>query len=251
MAEKRLRLLLHGDPKTGKSSFAETCIGPRIIIDAEGGTAFGAKDHIPWRDTGQAPPVPEHDDQSVVVIPQNWGDVVAAHRWLASGQHPFRSYVMDSLTDVQDRAKKAISSNGMDQQAWGILLDEMLMQMTMIRDLTVHPTNPLWTVVIIAHSDKDEANNLIRPQVQGALRKRLGGLYDVVAHLRTRLDMESGTYGRELVIDALPGIDAGDRTKVLRRHFGSTVQLRLDDATDTITPNLVDFLKILNPGDPQ
>lgn len=247
MADKRLRLLLHGDPKTGKSSLAETCLGPRLIIDAEGGTAFGAKDHKLWEDPGQAPPVADHDDQSIVLIPRNWGDITAAHRWLASGEHQFNSYVMDSLTEVQDRAKKAISGSGMDQQAWGRLLDEMLMQMTMIRDLTTHPTNPLWTVVIVAHSDKDENNGLIRPQVQGSLRKRLGGLYDVVGHLRTQLDMQSGTYGRELVIDSLPGIEAGDRTKVLRRHFGPVIPLHLDDATDKITPDLLDLLTILNP----
>lgn len=247
MTEKRLRLLMHGAPKSGKSSLAETALGPRLIVDAEGGTMFGAKDHKLWHDAGQAPPTPDHDDQSIVFIPRSWADVVAAHRWLASGEHPFRSYVMDSLTEVQDRAKKAISTGGIfDQQMWGRLLDEMLMQMTMIRDLTVHPTNPLWTVVIVAHSDQDEANKLMRPMVQGSLRKRLGGLYDVVAHLRTQLNMDTGTYGRELVIDALPGIDAGDRTRLLRRHYGPVVPIHLDDNTDTLTPNLTDFLQILN-----
>lgn len=242
----KLRMVVHGDPKTGKSSFAETAIGPRLIVDAEGGTDFGAKPIVRWTDAAQPPPVPENPDTSVVLFARDWNQVTLAHQWLSSGQHPFRSYVMDSITEVQARAKKAISTTGMDQRAWGELLDRMMAEMTMVRDLTKHPTNPLSTIVIVAHSDRDEKTGILRPMVQGALRKHLGGLFDVIAHLRVGLDAGTGRPGRELVIDALPGIEAGDRTKVLRRRFGSMIQLHLDDETDRITPDLTDLLKILN-----
>lgn len=241
-------MVIHGDPKVGKTSLAETTIGPRLIIDAEGGTDFGAKTQIPWPDASQPPPSDVGPDDSVVLFARDWSQVSLAHQWLESGQHPFNSYVMDSLTEVQDRAKKAISTSGFDQQLWGQLLDKMLLEMTLVRDLTKHATNPLWQVVILAHTE--EKNNLLRPMVQGGLSKRLGGLYDIIGHMRIGIGDGSGRPGRELVIDALPGIEAGDRTKILRRHFNGVVPLHLNEDTDEITPNLLDMLKILNGETP-
>lgn len=246
ISDHRWRVLIHGDPKTGKTSLAETCVGPRLIIDAEGGTDFGAKPRLEWADAAQAPPVPDDPDTSVVLFARDWHQVHLAHQWLQSGNHPFNSYVMDTLTDVQRRAKDTIKGSGMDQGAWGDLLDKMMEEMTMVRNLTKHPVRPLWTVVITAHSMYDEKSNLLRPQVQGGLRRDVGGLYDTIAHLRVGVGAGDGRVGRELIIDALPGIEAGDRTKILRRRFNGVVPLHLDDATDRITPDLTDMLKILN-----
>lgn len=238
---KRLRVLIYGPAKTGKSRLAETCPGPRLILDAEGGTDYLVNPQTVWADVNQPPPTERADgtplgaEDTVVLFVDAWPTLKVAEQWLQSGKHPFNSVIVDSLTELQKRLKENVSNNGaMDQQAWGRLLDQLDLFIRRLRDLTRHRTNPLWTVVVTALVD--ERMGRMVPLVQGGLAKQLGGIFDVLGYLRpTGLD-ESGNTGRELVIAPRPDIESGDRTDILTTTFGQVVA----------NPNLTRFLEVLN-----
>jgi hypothetical protein len=72
----------------GKTSLAETAPGPRLILDAEGGTDWLSSDTVTWDPTQGAPPAVE-GDVSVVVHVLNWEMIERVTRWLQKGEHSF------------------------------------------------------------------------------------------------------------------------------------------------------------------
>jgi len=237
-------MVVHGVAKIGKTSWAETAPGPRLFLDAEGGTEFLDKPTVMW-DPMAAPPEVE-GDVNVVVWAKDWGTVQATLAWLYAGNHPFNSLILDSLTEIQKKCKDAVAHDGnLDQQLWGQLLTKMELEMRRVRDLTKHPVKPLWAVVVLAHSA--EKNGALRPDVQGALARSLAGFFDVIGHMRPGMS-PTGQVARELVIDAVPGIEAGDRTKVLRRTFGDSIPLVLDDSTGAIHYSIGELIELINGG---
>lgn len=241
---KRWRLLLHGDPKTGKTSMAETAVGPRLILDAEGGTDWLATKTIPWDPRSGPPPTDLDSDVSVVVHTVDWETVEAVNRYLQKGTHEFRSIILDSLTELQKQCKRAITDTGMKIQDWGTLYDRMDPVLREIRDLTKHPTNPLWTVVIVALSN--EKDGKVMPDIQGSMARSLAGQMDTIAYLRVGQMNADGGQDREMLVDARSGVYAGDRTKVLRRSFKGIVPVAIDDETEELTWNLTQLLKFMN-----
>lgn len=238
---KRLRLLLHGEAKVGKSSLAETCVGPRLILDAEGGMEFLANPTVVWQSAAQPPPEDLGPNDSVVLHVKEWSDVELAVQWIRSGKHPFKSLVLDSLTEIQKQVKRNISSR-FQIQDWGELLDTMEPYIREMRDLTTIPENPLWTLVIVAHSRNDDDGKHVL-DLQGALSRHLPGFFDTVGYLRPAID---GSGNREMVVSPQAGILAGDRTKILRRHFNGVVPIALNDETEEITWNLTQLLELMN-----
>lgn len=232
---KRLRSVIYGPAGIGKSRLAETAPGPRLILDCESGAEFLKKPQIEWENVYQ--PIPTEgltDDTSVVLWVDNWQTLVAARDILLSGNHPFRSVIIDTLTDLQGKLKDNLSQSASGYDLWGRLLDELEVVLKQLRDLTKHRTNPLWSVTITAHADTKDG--LIRPMLQGQMTKKLAGLYDLVGYYRPAFDPISGMNSRELVIAPYPGIEAKDRTDTLTQTYGPVVK----------NPNLTDFIQVLN-----
>ncbi len=241
---KRWRLLLHGDPKTGKTSMAETAVGPRLILDAEGGTDWLASNTIQWDPRNGPPPTDLDKDVSVVVHTTDWETVEAVNRYLQKGTHEFRSVILDSLTELQKQCKRSITDSGMKIQDWGTLYDRMDPVLRELRDLTKHPTNPLWTVVIVALSN--EKDGKVMPDIQGSMARSLAGQMDTIAYLRVGGMNADGGQDREMLVDARQGVYAGDRTKVLRRSFSGVVPVVINEETEELTWNLEQLLKFMN-----
>jgi hypothetical protein len=241
--DKRWRVLLYADPKVGKTTLAETAVGPRLILDAEGGTDWLATETVEW-DPRNPPPAGLDKDVSVVVHTTNWDTVELANSWLQKGDHEFRSVILDSLTELQKQCKLAITQDGMKIQDWGTLYDKMDPVLREIRDLTKHPTNPLWTVVITALATVKDEKTV--PDIQGSMSRSLAGQIDTIGYLRPGDMQPDGTTSRELVVDASTKLYAGDRTKVLRRAFKGSVPIVLDEETDEIQWNLSSMLKFMN-----
>ncbi|MEE9125368.1 MAG: AAA family ATPase [candidate division NC10 bacterium] len=248
---KRWRALIFSPPKIGKSSWAETCVGPRLIIDAEGGTQWLANPTIPWDDVRQPPPDvsdPSFSNHSVVVHVTKWQDMETINQWLQSGKHSFKSVVVDSITEIQQTCKHAIETGGGFRiQDWGTLYDMMSPVFKELRDLTYHPTNPVWQVIVTALAKTEDG--VIMPDIQGKMARSLPAEVDTVGFLRVSGSTDNPG-GRELVVDAAPGLYAGDRTKALRRAFDGVIPISLDDNTDLITYNATQLLRFLN-GDPE
>ena len=245
---KRWRLLLYGDPKTGKTSLAETAPGPRLILDAEGGTDWLASEVVPWNPLDGAPPkLGNKKDVSVVVYVTDWELLERVNTWLQKGTHPFRSVILDSLTELQKQAKRAITDSGMRIQDWGTLYDRMDPVLREIRDLTKIPGSPVECVVIVALSTVKDEKSI--PDIQGSMARSLAGQMDTIGYLRIGAMNSDGTQDRELVVDPRKGVTAGDRTKVLRRAFDGIVPITLDDDTDTMEWNLSQLLDHMQGDD--
>lgn len=252
MAGKRLRAVLYGQAKIGKSALAETCPGPRLILDAEGGTEYLLNPQLEWADVNDAAGPPTHwpdgrplgENDSVVLFVGDWRTFMTAMQWLATS-HPFASVVLDSLTELQKRCKDNIAAGGQfDQQAWGALLDRMEMELRKLRDMTKKGPNPLWCVVITALVDNKDG--IVRSMVQGALSKSLGGMYDVIGYVTPTDADEDGEVGRELCIGPNKVFEAGDRTRILTRTYGQRILVKNPDKPHLGGVDLLDLMKVLN-----
>ncbi len=211
---KTLTLVAHGESGVGKSWLGVTAPGPRLVLDAEGGSRFtpGTKSH--WDPVREKPPTDPGPDETVVTIIRDFSTMQIVFQWLNSGQHPFRSVVMDSLTEIQKRCMDNIAGvNQPRQQDWGTLLREMETLVRQFRDLTLHPVHPLETVVFITTSMIDNAGK-VRPNVQGQLRLTLPQFVDVVGYMYVAQTAEGGLQ-RVLMVQPYPGFIAKDRTNRL------------------------------------
>lgn len=234
--EKTLSLLVHGESKVGKSTLGNSAPAPRLIMDAEGGSKFlpGAK--VEWDVRSGPPPAPDGTWETCVVTIRNFQDVKSVYDWLNSGQHGFKSLVVDSISEVQKRCIDDIAGvDQMTQQAWGSLLRAMEQLVRSMRDLTSHPTNPLKAVVLIAMTR--EINGKMRPFVQGALATTLPYFIDVVGYLEVveypdPVDpTQPPTKVRELVVSPHPRYEAGERVqgRLGERVYHPNVERMLDE----------------------
>ena len=91
---------------THNSWFGVSGPAPRLVLDSEGGSRFTPGRKITWDPAAYAPPEAPVDDSwdTCIVTVHNWSVVERVMAWLQSGQHPFRTVVLDSLTEKIGRA---------------------------------------------------------------------------------------------------------------------------------------------------
>lgn len=234
--QSALTALIHGESGVGKSDLADTIPGPRLILDAEGGSEYTPSwPKQVWNPAYPPPGVQGCDPalqqvaDTVRVVVQDWQTWERVHYWLVSGQHPFTSIVLDSLTEIQKRCRDSIrGTEQMQQQHWGELLILMETAVRQLRDLAKSPYNPLMNVVILALTDVNKDRG--RPLVQGALQMALPGFVDVVGYLTTQNGAD-GTLQRWLQVQP-DGIHvAKDRTKVITYYLSQGGYIPIRDHT--------------------
>jgi len=205
-----LTIVVHGESGVGKSYLADTAPAPRLILDVEGGVRFTPSNKYEW-DTRVAPPENISGFETAVVQVRDLSAVQQAFQWLNAGQHPFRSVVIDSLTEAQKRAVDQIAGTAqMKTQDWGSLLRKMEQMVRAFRDLTMHPVNPLEAVVYVCGSRTGE-DGITRPFLQGQMGTTLPYYVDVVAHLSVLFD-DQGVFHNQAAFRPVGGIVAKDRT---------------------------------------
>jgi hypothetical protein len=211
MTEPGVCFLIHGESKVGKTWLGASGPRPVLIIDAEGGTRFLPYKTVTW-DGMTAPP--EEGDWEVCIVPvRSYATMQSVYQWLNAGKHPFRTVVIDSLSEVQQRCVDGLAGQQqMSQQMWGDLLRQMSALVRAFRDLVTHPTSPLAAVVLITMSR--EVNGKRVPYVQGQLAVTLPYYIDIVGYFFTHTD-ESGALVRRLWVAPHALFDAGDRTGAL------------------------------------
>ena len=224
MSTQTLAAVIHGESGSGKSYFGGSAPGPRLILDAEGGSRFikNNKRKIMWDPLTEKPPVNDGSWDACFVQVLNWKTLHAAYQWLASGQHEFKSVVIDSLTEVQKRLVDDIA--GVDQptlQDWGTIgrnLEDMIRR---FRDLTFHQKNPVSVIMLCLSHLRDGET---RPYLKGAIELSLPAFVDVVGYLYTQQsETEGGKVDRKMLIVPVNNIIAKDRTSALEEKYGSVV----------------------------
>lgn len=241
-------LLIHAHSKTGKTTLSATCPPPVLMLDAEGRSRFlpfaqsvTAMYGRPVRLTEWVPntPPPLYDGtwEICVVHVRDWLTVERAYQWLLQAQHSFQSLVVDSITEIQRRCKFALKgSEAMRIQDWGTLLNRMDTIIRGMRDLTLHPTNPIGVVMFIAETR--QSNGKWKPYMQGQIEVSLPYWMDIIGYLYKDhiLDGNGQPTGQE------------ERKLLIAQHAlyeaGEAVQGRLGDVITN--PNVYQMYHTLN-----
>jgi hypothetical protein len=224
--------VIHGEPGVGKSTLSASAPGPVLVLDAEGGFRFVRGRKVKWDPVNE--PVPEVGDWDYCIVPvMDWATVHAAHKVLQSGNHPFNSVVLDSLTEIQKRLVDNVAGiEQPSQQQWGQILRSMEDFVRKLRDLTFHPVQPIQAVIFLCLTH--HRDGVFRPYVKGSLELSLPAFVDVVGYLYTQTDA-SGELERILLIQPTAEFEAKDRTGVLTENYGSTIPSpNITEILDTI-----------------
>jgi hypothetical protein len=222
-------MLLHGFSGSGKSTLAASAPGPVLILDAESGSDW-FDDVVYWNPASEEPPKPG-DWKYCVVQVLDYESVVRAYEWLASGDHPFSSVILDSVSEIQQRCVDSIAgANQMKTQDWGELLRTVAGQIRKFRDLKSHPTNPLWAVVFVAMTQKIDGKQ--EPLVQGKLKEFLPYYCDMVGWLYVETD-DFGSEHRNL-------LTGPDPLYLAKERMGGRLPKIIQD------PDIKDMLRVLN-----
>lgn len=221
--QSTLTALIHGESGVGKSDLADTIPGPRLILDAEAGSEYTPSwPKQIWNPAFPPPGMPGCDPsqqqcaETVRVVVQEWKTWEQVHYWISSGQHPFQSIVLDSLTEIQKRCRDSIrGTEQMQTQHWGELLIQMETAVRQLRDLAKSPYNRLMNVVILALTNQKERG---RPLAQGSLADSLPGFVDVVGYMSSQSSPD-GQLQRWLEVQPHSIYVAKDRTKVITHYL--------------------------------
>ena len=216
---RSLSILVHADTKVGKSTFANTAPAPRLLLDAEAAARFLPGRKVMWDPMTEQPPKADGSWDTCVVNVRDYSIMLKAYEWLNSGQHEFRSVIIDSISEVQTRVKEQLEGEGrMTQQLWGDLLNSMERLIRGFRDLTEHPIRPLEAVVLTAMTQMRDGK--YRPYVQGQLQIKMPYFLDVIGYLYIEeqpVDPEDPTKGtrkiRKMLVVPHVQFEAGERVQ--------------------------------------
>ena len=224
-----ISFLVHGPSKAGKSFLGDSTPGPRLFLDAEGGTRFLQSKKIIWNPMTGGPPAYDGTWETCICYIRDFGSLSHAYAWLASGQHPFRSVTLDSISEIQQKCVDSIAGiDAMKIQDWGELGRKMSALIRSYRDLLIHPTNPLEAVVMLAMTKQNQDGKWY-PFVQGQLATTIPYFIDVVGYLRAEIS-EEGNFTNFLLTKPHQLYEAGDRTGVYERVITNP---RIDQMIDS------------------
>jgi hypothetical protein len=218
--------MVYGESKVGKSSFAVTAPYPRLMLDVEGGHRFLPVTIKYWDPMTEEPPLADGTWDTVVVKVNDYDVVMKAFQWLQSGKHQFKSLIIDSISELQVKCMDNIAgTEQMKMQQWGELLRHMGALLRDLRDLTMHPTQPLEAVVLTAMARKGQ-DGVFRPYLQGQLAIQAPYFYDILGAITVETEpnpdpMQAPLKVRRMYVERTPEWEAGER---VQGRLGKVVQ---------------------------
>jgi len=216
--QRSLTIMVHGESKVGKSTFAVTAPYPRLMLDVEGGHRFLPINVRYWDPVREEPPVADGTWDTVVVQVRDYDVVMKAFQWLQSGKHQFKSLIIDSISELQVKCMDNIAgTEQMKMQQWGELLRHMGALLRDLRDLTMHPTQPLEAIVLTAMSRKGQ-DGVYRPYLQGQLAIQAPYFYDILGAITVEQvpnpdPMQPPYKVRRMYVERTPEYEAGERVQ--------------------------------------
>lgn len=216
--QRSLTIMVYGESKVGKSTFAVTAPYPRLMLDVEGGHRFLPINVKYWDPMREEPPQADGTWDTVVVNVRDYEVVVKAFQWLQSGQHQFKSLIIDSISELQVKCMDSIAGNEqMKMQQWGELLRHMGALLRDLRDLTMHPTQPLEAVVLTAMARPGQDGRM-RPYLQGQLAIQAPYFYDILGAINVETvpnqdPMQPPHKVRRMYVERTDEYEAGERVQ--------------------------------------
>jgi hypothetical protein len=224
--QRSLTVMVYGESKVGKSTFAVTAPYPRLMLDVEGGHRFLPIIVKYWDPLREEPPVADGTWDTCVVQVRSYDDVLKAYQWLQSGKHQFKSLIIDSISELQVKCMDSIAgSEQMKMQQWGELLRHMGGLLRDLRDLTMHATNPLEAVVLTAMA-RPSQDGRQRPYLQGQLAIQAPYFYDIlgaitIEEMQNPDPLQLPYKVRKMYVERTNQYEAGER---VQGRLGSIVQ---------------------------
>lgn len=211
--DRAISILVHAAAKQGKSSLSVSAPAPRVYLDSESAARFlEAEELIKAIKWDPADPPPELDGtwDTAVVATRDFETVEKVYKWLNSGNHPFKSLIIDSISELQVRVVDNVTGRKQPtMQQWGSVYRDVGGFVRDVRDLTMHPTKPLEAVVVIAMTRHVDGKYV--PWCQGQLQTVLPFLLDATTYLYVDNDPETGEPVRKLLTQPTPDFEAGNR----------------------------------------
>ena len=237
--QRSLTVMVYGESKVGKSTFAVTAPYPRLMLDVEGGHRFLPIVVKYWDPLREEPPVADGTWDTCVVTVRDYDTVIKTYQWLQLGRHQFKSLIIDSISELQVKCMDSIAgSEQMKMQQWGELLRHMGGLLRDIRDLTMHPTNPLEAVVLtaMARTSQDGRN---KPYLQGQLAIQAPYFYDILGALTVEqipsMDpMQAPHKVRRMYVERTDRYEAGERVQGRLGGIVEQENLSIDRMLDMI-----------------
>ncbi len=230
---RTLSVLVHAASKVGKTTLGATSPFPICDLDAEGGSKFlpgsetlmailGRPLRLIYWDPMQPPPTWDGTWDVAVVRVHNWQVVQKAYGWLVTGRHQFQTIMIDSISEIQRRAKNELmGTEQMKIQNWGELLTVMDNIIRGFRDFTNDPYNPIRVALFISETRENQKGKFI-PYMQGQISIALPYWMDIVGYLYVDQTQTIDAVGqavtvpvRRLLVAPHPMFEAGERVQGL------------------------------------
>lgn len=187
------------------------------MCDSEGGNRFLPITRKIWDPKVEDPPVADGTWDTCVVYTRDYETMNKVYQWLQVGRHPFKSLIIDSISELQIKCLESIAGRSqVKTDQWGELLRSFTGLMRDVRDLTTHPTNPLEAVVLTAMMR--ESNGKYHAYLQGQSAVQTPYLFDLVGAIAVEEwahpDPTQPPYTvRRMYVDKHPLYDVGERVQ--------------------------------------
>ena len=224
--QRSLTMMVYGESKVGKSTFAVTAPYPRLMLDVEGGHRFLPINVKYWDPLREELPVADGTWDTCVVVVHEYDTVLKAYQWLQLGKHQFKSLIIDSISELQVKCMDSIAeTEAMKMQQWGELLRHMGALLRDLRDLTMHPTAPLEAIVLTA-MDAPDRDGRHHPYLQGQLKVQAPYFYDILGALAVESvpnpdAMQPPYKVRRMYVERTDKYEAGER---VQGRLGSIIE---------------------------
>jgi hypothetical protein len=176
-----LNMLIYGRSGVGKTRLAASAsevpeMSPVLLIDVEGGT-FSIRDVYP--------------DVDVLRV-RDWLEMQEVYNQLYDGKHPYKTVILDSLTEMQKFSMMNImiellkDPRNSDRdpdipsiREWGKNIEQIRKMVRAFRDL---PISTIFTALVV--EDKNQKTGAIekRPSLSGKLSGEVAGFLDIVSY---------------------------------------------------------------------
>jgi hypothetical protein len=174
-----LNILVYGESGIGKTIFAGSAdavpeLRPVLFVDIEGGT-------FSLQNMGY---------KVDVVRVQTWKQMQDLYNELHEGKHPYKTIVLDSLTEIQKfnmyNVMTELIANKPDadpdvpgMREWGKNIEQMRRYVRAFRDL---PVNTIFTALQKEEKDDRTGVRWIKPSMSGKLASEVAAFLDVVLY---------------------------------------------------------------------
>lgn len=189
MAEESLSILAYGPAGGGKTTLGLTGPKPLLLLDAETASRFIPKSRkVTWDPMKDKPPVYDGTWEICVVKIKGWNVAQKTLEYIRSDNHPFRTVMIDSISEIQIKAKEQIKGNKAFQlQDWGVLSQNMGAFLRELRDISASDTSKIqMTYLISTAKDYVQGENQPRvwkPFLEGATAQIVPYLFDMTAYI--------------------------------------------------------------------